>query len=26
VGQYDKAEKLADLLIASNREHWAWAK
>jgi 6-phospho-beta-glucosidase len=26
VGQYDKAEKLADLLIASNREHLAWAK
>lgn len=26
VGQYDKAEKLADLLLAANREHLAWAK
>nr|WP_218875154.1 6-phospho-beta-glucosidase [Leifsonia naganoensis] len=26
VGQYDRAEKLTDLLIAGNREHLAWAK
>ena len=26
VGQYDKAEKLTDLLLAANREHLAWAK
>jgi len=26
VGQYDRAEKLTDLLIAHNREHLAWAK
>jgi 6-phospho-beta-glucosidase len=26
VGQYDRAEKLADLLIVGNREHLAWAK
>lgn len=26
VGQYDKAEKLTDLLIAHNREHLEWAK
>ena len=26
VGQYDRAEKLADLLIAHNRDHLAWAK
>jgi 6-phospho-beta-glucosidase len=26
VGQYDKAEKLSDLLIARNREHLAWAR
>ena len=25
VGQYDKAERLADLLIARNRDHLAWA-
>ncbi len=26
VGQYDKAERLADLLISHNREHLAWAR
>ncbi len=26
VGQYDRAEKLTDLLIAGNREHLAWAR
>ncbi|MFF1877763.1 6-phospho-beta-glucosidase [Leifsonia sp. NPDC058230] len=26
VGQYDRAEKLTDLLIAGNRDHLAWAK
>ncbi len=26
VGQYDKAEKLADLLLARNRDHLAWAR
>ncbi|WP_348787105.1 6-phospho-beta-glucosidase [Leifsonia sp. NPDC080035] len=26
VGQYERAEKLTDLLIAGNREHLAWAK
>ncbi|WP_223695013.1 6-phospho-beta-glucosidase [Leifsonia poae] len=26
VGQFDRAEKLTDLLIAGNREHLAWAK
>ena len=26
VGQYEKAEKLTDLLIAHNREHLEWAK
>ena len=26
VGQYEKAEKLTDLLLAANREHLAWAK
>jgi 6-phospho-beta-glucosidase len=26
VGQYDRAEKLTDLLIARNREHLAWAR
>jgi len=26
VGQYDRAEKLADLLIAHNRDHLAWAQ
>ncbi len=26
VGQYDKAEKLTDLLLARNREHLAWAR
>ena len=25
VGQYDRAEKLTDLLIAGNRDHLAWA-
>ena len=26
VGQYEKAEKLADLLVAHNRQHLAWAR
>ena len=26
VGQYEKAERLADLLVAHNREHLAWAR
>lgn len=26
VGQYDKAERLTDLLIATNRDHLAWAR
>lgn len=26
VGQYDRAEKLTDLLIAGNRDHLSWAK
>jgi 6-phospho-beta-glucosidase len=26
VGQYDKAEKLTDLLLAENRQHLAWAQ
>lgn len=26
VGQYDKAEKLTDALLAANREHLAWAR
>jgi len=26
VGQYDKAEKLTDLLLAANHKHLAWAK
>ncbi|MGJ4842939.1 6-phospho-beta-glucosidase [Leifsonia sp. Le1] len=26
VGQYEKAEKLTDLLIAGNRDHLSWAK
>ncbi len=26
VGQYDRAEKLTDLLIAGNRDHLAWAE
>ena len=26
VGQYEKAEKLTDLLLARNREHLAWAR
>jgi len=26
VGQFDKAERLTDLLIASNRDHLAWAR
>lgn len=26
IGQYEKAERLADLLIAGNREHLAWAR
>lgn len=26
VGQYDRAEKLTDLLIAHNRDHLAWAR
>ena len=25
VGQYDRAEKLTDLLLAENRKHLAWA-
>jgi 6-phospho-beta-glucosidase len=24
--QYERAEKLTDLLLAANREHLAWAK
>ncbi|WP_285725587.1 6-phospho-beta-glucosidase [Psychromicrobium xiongbiense] len=26
VGQFDRAEKLADLLLAANRDHLAWAR
>jgi len=26
VGQYDRAEKLTDLLLAQNRAHLAWAR
>ena len=26
VGQYDRAEKLTELLIARNQEHLAWAR
>ena len=26
VGQFDKAEKLTDALLAANREHLAWAR
>jgi 6-phospho-beta-glucosidase len=26
VGQYDRAEKLTDLLLANNRDHLAWAR
>ena len=26
VGQFDKAEKLTDLLIANNKQHLAWAQ
>ncbi|HEY3437386.1 MAG TPA: 6-phospho-beta-glucosidase [Actinotalea sp.] len=26
VGQYDKAERLADLLVSGNRDHLAWAR
>ncbi|HEU4808168.1 MAG TPA: 6-phospho-beta-glucosidase, partial [Homoserinimonas sp.] len=26
VGQYDRAEKLTDLLLAENRKHLAWAE
>ena len=26
VGQYDRAEKLTDLLIANNKEHLTWAR
>jgi len=26
VGQYDRAEKLTDLLLAENRAHLAWAR
>jgi 6-phospho-beta-glucosidase len=26
VGQYDRAEKLTDLLLAENSKHFAWTK
>jgi 6-phospho-beta-glucosidase len=26
VGQYDRAERLTDLLVAANRDHLGWAR